>query len=150
MYLNLGATSISNSLLPCILMEYSRAKDLSCGMGSSLTEVIGRAGRGARAAVEGAPGAMLWSVGEGRVNAGAPGIALTATWMVDPSGPRFDTSGRPDVLLTAGVPTGVDGLGSSARTRSCKKPKGPKENPQWPFNGALMVLNRGYLGYIRG
>ena len=22
--------------------------------------------------------------------------------------------------------------------------------PQWPFNGALMVLNSGYVGYIRG
>ena len=24
------------------------------------------------------------------------------------------------------------------------------QDPQWPFNRALMVLNRGYLGYIRG
>ena len=26
----------------------------------------------------------------------------------------------------------------------------PYRNPQWPFNGALMVLNSQYLEYIRG
>ena len=45
----------------------------------------------------------------------------------------------PRVSVVRGLGLGFRGQGS-----------GLTRTPQWPFNGALMVLNSGYLGYMRG